>query len=210
VIEHLDETGRPCTRHTAVAVDKLMSYAAIGSRVSGFHHDAASKLQSLMMALDELAEVMPGTDADAPIETAQIALRELHKLFTTNRALTKVPQRRPTPLRELMSAASDRAGVRVTGEVPEYAVSIALPSMIHAVALTLDVAAGALQHGRSVTLSATAGPNHAVVEIVGAAEAEPQAGANELVAIAAFLLAREEGTLRCSPRGFVLEIPLGS
>ena len=37
--------------------DGVLAWAAVGSRISGFHHDSASKLQSLMMALDEAAEL---------------------------------------------------------------------------------------------------------------------------------------------------------
>jgi len=56
-IEHLDDQGRPCTKHPSATIDELMVLAVIGSRVSGFHHDIASKLQGLMMSIDEIGEL---------------------------------------------------------------------------------------------------------------------------------------------------------
>ena len=61
---HADDAGGTCGKHAAVSADTMMQLAMIGSRASAFHHDCASKLQGLVMALDELGELAEGGDAN--------------------------------------------------------------------------------------------------------------------------------------------------
>ena len=114
---HLDETGQPCTRHPEVTEVRLYELATLGSRMPSFHHDAASKLQSLMMALDELSELSTDVDpmARGAIDTAHVALRELHQLLSANRALAKPAVRAHGHLPELVQRAADRVGVKLRG-----------------------------------------------------------------------------------------------
>ena len=206
--EHLDEHGQPCARH-APAPDKLLAYAMLGSRVSGFHHETASKLQSLMMALDEISELAGELESDlrTAIDTAQAALRQLHGLLGTNRALAKAPQRTPTLCPELLDKAGERHGVRVRGSVPSVEVMVAPPSMLHALAVLLDLIAGLPAGGRTVQVTSESRDGRIAVTLAGNVEpAHPNA--NELIAVAAFIIARESGTLRCAPRTFVVELPL--
>ena len=56
-LRHLDEHGEVCTRHAPVPDGDLLALALVGSRAPSFHHDLASKLQGLMMAIDEIGEV---------------------------------------------------------------------------------------------------------------------------------------------------------
>jgi hypothetical protein len=204
--EHLDETGAPCTRHGPIDNDVLLAYAAVGSRVSGFHHDAASKMQSLMMALDEIAE-LANDDVRGPAATASSALRDLHQILTVNRALAKAPQRKPTPVRELLARAAERHGVKVVGEIANTNAQVALASTAHALAMLLDLTAGAMQGERTVNLACTVG-DRLSLDLSATTEMLNLPNVNELVAIASFLLGREDGSLRCKARGFVVELPL--
>jgi hypothetical protein len=203
---HLDETGKPCARHAAVSQDVLLAYAAIGSRVSGFHHDAASKLQSLMMAIDEITE-LANDDVRSAAATASTALRDLHQLLTVNRALAKAPQRKPTAVRELVARAAERNGVKTRGELPAANVQIALASVAHALSIAFDIAAGPPQGVRTVEVTCTQA-ERLVLELSASAALYTPPNANELVALASFLLRREDATLACKPTGFVVDLPL--
>jgi hypothetical protein len=202
---HLDETGQPCTRHAAISIDTLLAYAAIGSRASGFHHDTASKLQSLMMAVDEIGE-SANDELKGAAATAAAAIRDLHALLTVNRALAKPPQRKKTPLSELLTRAAERNGVRLIGDTPAVAVHVALPSIAHALAMLLDLAAGPIQGTRSVSLSVATGPRIRI-QITASNGFATLPNANEQISLAAFLMKREDGTLACQPNGFVVELP---
>lgn len=206
--EHLDEHGQPCTRHVT-SHDKLLAYAMLGSRVSSFHHESASKLQSLMMALDEIGELAGEVESDlrTAIDTAQSALRQLHGLLGTNRALAKPPQRVPTLLPVMLDRAGERQGVKVRGTVPSVDVMVAPPSMMHALALLLDLIAGLPAGGRTVHVTGESSGDRITVTLAGNAE-PTHPNANELIAVAAFIIARETGTLRCAAKGFVVELPL--
>lgn len=208
MIEHLDETGKPCTRHP-VTHEKLLAYATLGSRVSGFHHDAASKLQSLVMALDEISELIgeDGSDVRTATETAQGALRQLHILLTANRALAKPPQLARTLLAELLARAGERHAVKLRGDVPSIEVMVAPPSMTHAFALLLDMIAGPPSGGRTVEVTIESDGDRVKLVLAGNVEAT-HPNANELIAVASFVVGREEGALQCAPKGFVVELPL--
>lgn len=206
VAPHLDETGQPCTRHAEIASDILLGYAAVGTRVSSFHHDVASKLQSLMMSLDEIGELVDG-ELRIAAETAQGAVRELHGLVMVNRALTKRPQRKRVPLRELVGAAAGRAGMKLRGEIPVIDVEIAPPSITHALALVLDLVAGPVSGTRTADVSHRIEEGAIVVEVTNTATT-PSTQTNELLCVASFLLRREDGSLACQPNGFVVTLPL--
>jgi hypothetical protein len=208
VTEHDDEDGQPCKRHAA-ADDKLLAYAAIGTRISGFHHDAASKLQSLVMALDEISELI-GEDASevrTATETAQTAVRQLHGLLVANRALAKGPQPTRAMLPELLQRAAERNGVKLRGDVPSIEVSVAPPSMTHALSMLLDMIAGPPSQGRHVTVEANTNGDRVSMVLTGTADAT-HANVNEHVTVAAFMIAREEGTLRCGTKRFFVELPV--
>ena len=183
-----------------LAQDRLLELALVGSRMPGFHHDCASKLQSLMMALDELSELSEDADpmVRGAIDTAHTALRELHQMFTANRALTKPPQRTNTSIEELVHRAAERVGVKVRGTLPAYDVRVAVPALMHAFAQLFDLAAGPSHLGRVVDVSLESG----VLTIVGPKEAlaKQPTNAAEVVALAAYAIERERGTLRVDER----------
>lgn len=202
---HLDESGQPCTRHAQISSDSLLAFAAVGSRVSSFHHDMASKLQSLMMSLDEIGELVEG-DVRQVVDTAQGSLRELHNLVMVNRALTKAPARKRTPLRELTALAAGRAGMRLRGEVPAVDVNVASPSITHALALVFDLVGGPVSGVRMAEIVHRTEGGSIVLELSGSET--PSVQANELLALASFLLRREDGALACKPNGFIVSLPL--
>src|ERR1700760_3701549 len=96
----------------------MLALALLGSRMPSFHHDVASKLQSLMMAIEEVEELADNEDMRLAAQTASSAGRESQGLFTANRALSRPPQRKPTPLGELIAGAAQRAGVKTFGALP--------------------------------------------------------------------------------------------
>lgn len=200
---HFDETGAPCTRHVPIESDVILSYAAIGARVSSFHHDVASKLQSLMMALDEISE-LANEDLRPVAITAMTSLQELNALLAVNRALAKAPQRKPTQLRELVARAAERHGVKVRDELPEVEVVVALPSIAHALDMLLDMLAGPLKGPRAVAIDVTRTSDRVALALTATTTFDAQ---NELVELAAYLLSREEGALTCNPHGFVVVLP---
>jgi len=209
--DHVDDTGAPCTRHPPVALGRVFELAVVGSRVPGFHHDCASKLQSLMMALDEIGELAGHGDPELRVatNTANTALRDLHALLTANRALAKPPQRTRVALGEILLAAGMRVGVRVDAAIP-MEVEVAVPAMTHAFGMLLDLVAGPIQLGRTVESSARVVDREVVLELAGPAEAlEPApATANEVIAIATFVIERDGGRLCCRAEGNAIEARL--
>ena len=115
MIQHTDEAGQPCTRHGTLSQQRLLELATLGSRMPSFHHDAASKLQSLMMALDEISELSnnEASDLRTSIDTAHSALRELNQLLSANRALAKAPVVARIALVDLVQRAAEATGVRI-------------------------------------------------------------------------------------------------
>jgi hypothetical protein len=210
VTDHLDDSGSPCKRHPPASASNLMAMALLGSRMPSFHHDVASKLQSLMMAVDELLELAETIEARAAATAATTAVKELTNLFMNNRALGKAPQRRSTPVAEVFARAAERSGVKTAGELATCNVDIALPSIIHACAVILDLAAGPLAHGRTVDLTGQA--KHQMLEVVvtGPPNTPLPANAGDVLALASFALAREGGELRCGADRYTIRLPLTS
>jgi hypothetical protein len=196
--EHVDEVGQPCERHPPGTLAALLELALVGSRMSSFNHDIASKLQGLMMALDEIGELAQ-TRGDAELgpaaDTAQLALKELNDLLTQNRALTKPPVKTASLIRDLVVKAGARVGVHVRGTLPDTAIEVAVPRTLQALALAIDVAAGP---GRSRTLAVSV--DGTTVQLPLAAQ-PGSASASELLALASWMFTRAGGALVCRADG---------
>lgn len=209
--DHLDETGQPCTRHANLDGTRLYELATLGSRMPAFHHDAASKLQSLMMALDEISELAGSSEPDmrTAIDTAHAALRELNQILSTNRALAKAAQKSRVGLAELVQRAAESFGVRVRGDIQAQDIRVAVPAVRHAISLLLDVAAGPGHLGRVVDVTCAFDGDRYELTISGPPEAASKlpANAGESLAIVKFVIDREDGELRCHPTGFVVRLP---
>ncbi len=210
--EHLDEHGQPCTRHPQPTMSNVMALALLGSRMPTFHHDVASKLQALMMAVDELTELAETLETQAAANSAATAVRELTTLFATNRSLAKAPQRKPTPVGELFARAAERSGVRPTGELPACNVDVAVSSIAHACAVIFDLAAGPLSMGRTVELNGALASQdkHIFVTVTGPVGVPLPNNAGDMLALATFALGREQGELRCGQDRYVIKLPLTS
>ncbi len=203
---HLDATGAPCGHHAAPRSEVLLQLALVGSRAPAFHHDCASKLQGLVMALDELGELTEHGDPQVlrALEGALEASRELNALLNINRALTKVPAKADIAVQALVSRAAQRVAVTVQGALPDALVGVAVPAMTHGLALVFDVAAGP---GRGRALEITGAQVPGGVELAIAAATSP-ANASEHLALAAFVLHRDGGRLWCAAQGDQLFVHL--
>ena len=208
-VEHLDEAGQPCTRHPTATIDELMFLAVIGSRAPGFHHDVASKLQGLMMSVEEISELGNGLDPQIgrAAETALDALRDILALLNVNRSLTKPPTRTSNALGDLIKRASERVYVSLTGEIVDATVEVSAPSTIHALSLVFDVAGGP---GRGRTVAATSRIDGTHVELQFVASPSPPHGVAESLAVATYVLGRDRGSLWCTADGshIVARLPL--
>ncbi|MGE5185416.1 MAG: hypothetical protein ACM31C_25305 [Acidobacteriota bacterium] len=210
-MKHLDETGKVCERHAAVSDERMHELAVLGSRTSGFHHDAASKLQSLVMALDEIGELADEASPElrAELDTAHGALRDLHALLNDNRGLAKPPQLTLVKLRDVVARAAQRVGVRLRGEPGDADVRVAVPLMTHGIELLLDLVGGASSHGRIVELAVAHAGDRVRLALSGPAGARPAARADEVFAFAAYAVHRNQGELTClGDDKVVVELPL--
>lgn len=219
--ERLGRTGHPseshgkCAYHAPISSDALMQLAMVGSRASAFHHDCASKLQGLVMALDELTELSENGDPQLihAIESALESTRELNALLNLNRALTKAPAKAAIRLGELVATSARRVGISVQGALPDASVSVAIAAVTHALSLAMDVAGG-VGRSRQLAISSEmtiAGAPGAVTLTLGQSPPAPTS-ASELLAIAAYAIARDGGAVWCSDDGSKLfvRLPLAS
>lgn len=204
---HLDEHGEPCSIHPPARLEVLVTLALIGSRASGFNHDLASKLQGLMMTIEDLAERLAehgDPELHRAAAEASVMAQEIAALVTVSRQLTRssTPTRRP--LRELIAASCDRAGVELATELVEAEVELAAPPVIHAVSLAIEVAAGP---GRGGALDATCRFDGSRIELVLAAVPQTTALASEYLALASAILRREGGDVRCGAGRIAILLP---
>ena len=211
VPEHIDETGAPCSRHPQISPGNLYQLAMVGSRAPAFHHDCASKLQGLVMALDELTELTENGDPQLirAVETALEASRELNALLNLNRALTRAVPKTLIPVAELLTRGAERAGVSVRGSLPDVSVNVGVASMVHALALVVDIAAG-IGRGRSLEVSATQTGGDIELALRTSPQQAPTAG--DALAIAGFVVVRDGGgRLWCSSTAeeIVIRLPVG-
>jgi hypothetical protein len=211
-MKHRDVEGKLCERHPSVSEDRVLELAVLGSRTAGFHHDAASKLQSLLMALDEISELATDAQPDlrTAIDTAHGALRELHVLLNENRGLAKPPQRTLVVLGEVVARASGRVGVRVRGEITPADVRVAVPLITHAIELLIDHVGGPSRNGRIVDVAATIAGGRVRLSITGSPGEKPAARVGEVFSFAAYAIHRNDGELTCiGDDQVILDLPLG-
>jgi hypothetical protein len=201
-MEHLDETGAICTRH-APNTNALLVLATIGSRVSSFNHDIASKLQGVMMSLDEIAEYVendPNPMMRQAVEDAMAALKEATTLLTANRALTRTATKTKSTFRDIVDAISTRFGIAIHGALPEAQLETTIPLLTQALALVLDSLAGT---GRARSLTAvTTGDT-----VVFSSTTPPTPSFADALALAAFAVSAAGGELRCGDDHVSVRLP---
>jgi len=210
VPEHVDETGAPCARHAAISPSSLYQLAMVGSRAPAFHHDCASKLQGLVMALDELTELTENGDPQLirAVETALEASRELNALLNLNRALTRSVPKTMIAVTDLVTRAAERSGIAIRPPLAATpSVNVGVAAMVHGLALAIDIAAGT---GRGRALAVTVSEANGQVDIVFQASPLQPSNAGESLAIAGFVVGRDGGgKLWCSAAGdqIVIRLP---
>ncbi|MGN6103967.1 MAG: hypothetical protein ACTHU0_02580 [Kofleriaceae bacterium] len=209
---HLDDTGTACPHHPPVQLDAVLALALIGTRAPGFNHDLASKLQGLMMTVDELTELVEirgDGELARVVETAAAALAELDQLLAGQRALSRTTARTRLAVHDLVARAGARVAVGIRGDLgaPEAAVAVVVPAIVHAVSLAIDIAAG---QGRGRSLEVGSRLEGAAIELVLPAARPVASNAGEWLAIARAALRREGGELGCSSAGdqIVIRLPL--
>ena len=208
---HRDESGHPCTRHPAADPAELLALALVGSRAPSFHHDLASKIQGLMMSIDEIGELAAGADPELlrAVELAHSSLRDVLALLNANRAMTKAPAKSPIALGELVTRAAERVYVKLGGELPAAKLEVSVPTVMHALSLVFDVAGGP---GRGRALQAATVIEAGTVVLTVPASPEPPPNAAASLALATFVLESEGGSLRCAGEGtrLVVRLPVSS
>jgi signal transduction histidine kinase len=207
-VKHLDEDGNTCTEHVA-SDDALLTFAAIGSRVSTFNHDIASKLQGMMMALDEIEELLErvgDSDLRRATETAQQALKEANALLSANRSLTRTSTKTKAQVADLVKTAGDRAHVEVRGDVPEGQVEGVIALLAQGLGLAIDALAGT-GRGRFVDVIATREGD--LMKLTFASTADPTKTFADALHLASFVITRANGVLRCGrDRRIHVQLPL--
>jgi hypothetical protein len=206
-LSHLGEDGQPCADH-AVNEDALLVWAAIGSRVSSFNHDIASKLQGLMMALDEIGEIVErGDNGDLvrATETANGALKEASAMLSANRQLTRTSTKTKAALRDIAKQAGERAGVGVLGDGGDAQIETVVPLLVQGLAVAIDAIAGT---GRNRVIDVIGSVDAGRAKLVFASSAEPAKTIGEALAVATFVVARAGGELRCGKGRFAVELPV--
>jgi hypothetical protein len=204
---HVDEDGAVCTRHAAVRPDVMVTLALVGTRATGYNHDLASKLQGLLMTLEDLVERLAEGDPELhrAASEASTAAQEIAGLVTASRAITRSPGPARSSLRELVAASCDRAGVELATELPAVELELVVPHAIHALALAIEVAAGP---GRGRPLESSCRVDGARVELVLVAAKQSTSYASEYLGLASAILRRDRGDLRCGPDRLVVWLPL--
>jgi hypothetical protein len=201
---HTDESGGPCMDHAPVRPDVMLRLALVGSRATGFNHDLASKLQALLMTLEDLAERL-GERGEPELHRAAsdgfAMATEIAGLITESRALTRPPTPARRSLRELIAASCKRAGVGLTAEIVDAEVELAAPHVVHAISLAIEVAAGP---GRGRALESTCRVVDGRIELVLAAARKTTSYASEYLALAAASLRPHGGDVGCGAERIVI------
>jgi hypothetical protein len=204
---HVDERGEPCKTHAPVRPDVMMRLALVGSRAAGLNHDLASKLQGLLMTIEDLTERL-AERGDPELHRsacdAFTASQDLVGLVTTSRQLTRTSSPSRQPLRELIAASCDRAGVELAVQLVDADVQLVAAHAIQAIALAIEVAAGP---GRGRPLESTCRLVGGRIELVLLAAERSTSYASEYLALASATLRRDGGDVRCGDGRIVIWLP---
>lgn len=209
-VHHTGDGGQPCARHGAASLDAVFALAMLGARLTRFQHDIASKLQGVMLSLDEIAEHTAGArdpELARALETATSAAAELERLLAASRSVSRPPLPTRTTVRDLIARASERTGVALVGEPGDIDIECCAPLIAHALAIVIDVASG---NDRVRTLAVTAHASATHVELAFATSPAQLDGAATLLAVAAWLLAQHGAELRCQGDTVIAKLPLSA
>jgi hypothetical protein len=106
-----------------VKSDGVLALALVGARARGFHHDLASKLQGLMMTIDELGERGGDVRTQRAVLAAIDALRDIQAQLVAYRSLARGADPHDVALRDLIEAGARCANVALAGALPDAVVA---------------------------------------------------------------------------------------
>jgi hypothetical protein len=179
-------------------------------RLPVFHHDIASKLQGLVMTLDEIAEYADTyPDIRQATEIGQAIVRELNQMLNANRALTKPPQRAKVTLEQVVERAAGRQLTKLSGTIAPATIEVAVPLLAHAIVMLIEAVSGPGQ-GHAVDVASAVDGKQVTLTLSRPAGVTVKGHAADQIAVAAWLVEREGGTLRCSAgeARFQLTLPI--
>ncbi len=202
-------------------LDQLASLAVVGARTPSFNHDIASKIQGLLMSIDEISELSAGSsELREAARTAHEVVLELNRLLQENRALTKPPVSSPTDLAVLIQTAARRVALTLRGQPPAaISVDVPRPLALQGLAIVLDFAGG-LDRRRSIELAfeleiepeidSAIAPDveNGWVEIGAPLATELEPAPETKLALAAWIFARVGGEMRRFPDRLAIRLPL--
>ncbi len=187
---------------------ELLALALLGSRTGGLNHDLASKLQGLLMALDELGELVePHADPalTGVLESAQGSASELSEVLAASRALTRGTSGR-TSVAALVAEAGKKLGVAILGALDGGLVFEGpLATVQQALVLVLDIAAGPAR-ARMVVITCTVDGARCRLDLK--VVAPPTARGTLLLAVARGACVAGGGSLAIDGDVIRLELPL--
>jgi hypothetical protein len=204
---HVDERGESCTTHAPVRPEVMIRLALVGSRAAGLNHDLASKLQGLLMTIEDLTERLAERgepELHRAATDASAAAQDLVGLVKSSRQLTRTSSPQRQPLRELIAESCDRAGVELAVELVDAHVQLVAAHAIQAISLAIEVAAGP---GRGRPLESTCRLVEGRIELVLLAAERSTSYASEYLAIASAVLRRDGGDVRCGEGRIVIWLP---
>jgi hypothetical protein len=215
---HVDESGVPCERHPTGMSSGVLHHALVGSRTQGTHHDLASRLQSLLMAIEEIVELAQQTPKDGDLriaaDTALAALTQANDILAAHRSFARGSGERVRAfVRDLLTRASRRTGVSVdVSSLGDVEINVLPARAEQALALLLEVLGADLVAARKVTAEVEITDTSTVLTLRGGDPGAPRAQATDLVTLASYALGCDHGRLRCGAAGepdrFIIAYPV--
>nr|HEX4313906.1 hypothetical protein [Kofleriaceae bacterium] len=186
--------------------DGLLALALLGAGARGFQHDLSSKLQALMMSLDEIAE--RGDDlGDAEIhraaERAMASIKDTHAVLMAYRQLARGAAPAEARLADLVDAGAARAGVAVAADstVPAATVVATATATTLAIAMACELAAGT---GAVTVRGAAVAGGGVELTVVGGGGRVPGVARADALALIRFAMVRDGGDAHDGSDGVVL------
>jgi hypothetical protein len=207
---HLDEAGQPCAHHGPARLDRLLRLAFVGTRTPGFNHDFATRLQTLLLTVDALSIVATRRGDDelrGMAAEVSASAQQFNDLLAGNRALVPAAPRTCESLRDIVRQAIERSNIVLLCELPDVDLAVTAPAVIHALVLAFAVAA-AVRPGRGAEVAATCHRLERHLELELEVVTPPPDHAPESLAVAAEMLSRDGGDLRCGEGCLRVRLPL--
>jgi hypothetical protein len=190
--------------------DGILALALVGARARGFHHDLASKLQGLMMAIDEIADrnlLLADDRVQRAVEAAADSMREVQGQLAAFRTLGRGADARGCSLRELVAAGTRAAAVAASGEVPDVAVMATPCAAVQVIAMACELA----DSTGTVEVAVDARDADTIeVSVRCRGGGLPELVRADAIAVMTFALGRDGGEVRDGGNGVVMRFRLAA